>query len=468
MNKITSKKNKVNNSLIKDIDQLMLEYVNRARLNPSQEANRLLDGNLNQGLEQNLINTHGKQPLAFNLDLTQSARDHSQWMLENNIFSHTGINNTSSRERMVTAGYEFNVSGSSGENLSWRGSTGEIKLEDWVVRNYEGLFISPGHRINILNENFQEIGISSLVGTFTQDNVDYNALMTTQNFAFSGNEGAFLTGVIYDDSIVQDNFYTIGEGIADVTIRAKNVATGKIFETENWSTGGYSLYLPSGEYKVSFIGDLTNDSEIDTVNRSILIDSQNIKLDILPTDVIPVAINIPATEQLLTFSKDNLQILYIPLTGRPGDSQGLEFWKNAVDGHNINYSPSTGDTLMNFPKEQRIGYETIINDFASSSETIGLFFAENDNLFAINLVYENAFNRSAEEEGLNYWGNALEVGDVTFANLALEITLGARGSDVTILKNKVASAELFTQQLNSLGMDSRYVGEEAEKIGFDF
>ncbi|WP_069790376.1 ExeM/NucH family extracellular endonuclease [Cyanobacterium sp. IPPAS B-1200] len=172
-------------------------------------------------------------------------------------------------------------------------------------------------------------------------------------------------------------------------------------------------------------------------------------------------------ERVLTFSENNVQILYIPLTGRPGDPTGLGFWKNAITENNISYSPFNGDTLANFPEEQRIGYQNIINDFAASSEIVRLF-GQNDSLFAINLVYNNAFNRPAEEEGLNYWNNALEIGDVTLANLALEISLGAIGSDVSILSNKVVSAELFLERLQSLGMSSRYVGEEAEVIASEF
>ncbi|MGY6529315.1 MAG: choice-of-anchor L domain-containing protein [Cyanobacterium sp.] len=176
---------------------------------------------------------------------------------------------------------------------------------------------------------------------------------------------------------------------------------------------------------------------------------------------------IPPSEQILTLNEDNIQILYLALTGRPADSDGQEFWRSAVAENNISYSPSSEDSLMNFSEEKRTAYQDIINDFASSDETIRLF-GENDNLSLINLIYNNVFNRSAEEEGLNYWNEILESEDVNFANLALEITLGAVGSDVTILSNKIVSAELFTERLDSLGVSSGYVGEDAEKVGFDF
>lgn len=45
-------------------EQYMLELVNRARLNPEAEANRLGIG-LNDGLSPNTISVDPKQPLAF-------------------------------------------------------------------------------------------------------------------------------------------------------------------------------------------------------------------------------------------------------------------------------------------------------------------------------------------------------------------------------------------------------------------
>src|SRR5438552_15691489 len=66
-------------------EQLMLELVNRARANPAAEAARLgID--LNEGLEANTISAEPKQPLAFNPQLIQAARGHSQWMLDHDTF----------------------------------------------------------------------------------------------------------------------------------------------------------------------------------------------------------------------------------------------------------------------------------------------------------------------------------------------------------------------------------------------
>ncbi|MBL1209034.1 MAG: hypothetical protein FWJ34_04710 [Geminocystis sp. GBBB08] len=268
----------------------MLELINRARENPQAEADRLINGLLNEGVTlQNAITNIAKQPLTFNLYLNQSAENHSQWMLDNDIFSHTGINNSTSKQRMETAGYEFITPWASGENIAWKGTTRNLDFIQFTIDNYDNLFIdlnypNRGHRVAILKDDFQEIGIASLEGIFTSNSINYNAVMTTQHFAYSGNNGAFLTGVIYNDSVINDDFYTIGEGIGNINIIAENVDSKQKYQTQNWSTGGYSLKLSSGTYNVSFIGNLDQDPQDDIISKLITINDQNIKLDIATDD----------------------------------------------------------------------------------------------------------------------------------------------------------------------------------------
>jgi hypothetical protein len=270
-------------------DQLMLEFINRARANPQAEANRLLGGNLNEGVAPaDTISLTPKQPLAFNLYLNDAAQKHSQWMLNNDVFSHTGSGGSTAQERMENAGYEFVPSWSTGENIAWQGTTAEIDLTQSVIENYDNLFIDQGypgrgHRVNILQSSFQEVGISSLEGRFTDNNVTYNAVMTTQDFAFSSNVNAFLTGVVYTDQIVNDDFYTVGEGIGGISITATNINNpSQTFTTSTWQSGGYSLELPNGNYSITFVGDLDSDLQEDVVTTSATINGENVKLDLTP------------------------------------------------------------------------------------------------------------------------------------------------------------------------------------------
>ena len=83
-------------------EQLILELINRARLDPAAEAARLGIG-LNEGLSAGTISKAAKQPLAANPLLVDAARDHSQWMLNRDKFQHEGAGGSSPTERIVDA-----------------------------------------------------------------------------------------------------------------------------------------------------------------------------------------------------------------------------------------------------------------------------------------------------------------------------------------------------------------------------
>ncbi|HMB96460.1 MAG TPA: CAP domain-containing protein, partial [Tepidisphaeraceae bacterium] len=134
-------------------EQYMLELINRARANPSAEAAG--DGiALNEGLPAGTISANAKQPLAFNTDLITSARGHSQFMLDNQVFQHNGPGNTDPGTRMQQAGYDFTGNSSWGENISDLGSTGSLDSNSATAQEHRNLFIDSsepgrGHRTNI-------------------------------------------------------------------------------------------------------------------------------------------------------------------------------------------------------------------------------------------------------------------------------------------------------------------------------
>jgi Ca2+-binding RTX toxin-like protein len=261
-------------------DQYMLELLNRARSSPQAEADRLLGGNLNEGLTAGTISTAAKQPLAFNLQLFQAAEGHSRWMLSSGIFDHTGNGGSSPGVRVTAAGYPWSRVG---ENLAWQGTTGTPDWTGFVGQQHDDLFVDSGiagrgHRVTMMNGNFREIGISSVVGKFTVNGTTYNSVMTTQDFGRDNHPHPFLTGVVFTDRVKDDNFYTVGEGLGKITITA--VGNGQTFSTETMSAGGYSLRLAQGNYQVTFTGDFDGDGKKDTTTpRTVTIGDENVKLD---------------------------------------------------------------------------------------------------------------------------------------------------------------------------------------------
>ena len=266
-------------------EQFLLELVNNARLNPLGAAKQF-DTGLNDGLELGTISSDPGQALAYNVLLDDAAHFHSQWMFDNQKFQHegdirtdsTGSYQTRANDRMIDAGYQFNGSWAWGENLGNLGTTGTLDVNNAIVLINEGLFKSPYHRKNVLNGTFREIGNSTLTGTFN----GYNTLLITQNFALSGSD-IFLTGVAFDDSIIDDAFYTVGEGLAQVSVEATRQSDDAVFTTFTTDSGGYQMALTPGVYEVSF----KQNNQTVGVPRQIAIVDENIKLDLDTSDPNP-------------------------------------------------------------------------------------------------------------------------------------------------------------------------------------
>ncbi|UEM25293.1 CAP domain-containing protein (plasmid) [Skermanella mucosa] len=250
----------------------MLELINNARANPTAEASRL-GISLNQGLSSGKISTAPKQPLAFDGDLVDAAHKHSTWMLDTDTFSHRGAGGSSFTTRMKAEGYVFSGSWTAGENISWGGSTGTINQLAHTLARHDSLFKSPGHRVNILNDNFKEVGLGVEFGKFG----NYNASMVTQDFAKTGT-ASFITGVAYDDRNDND-FYTPGEGRGGIKVTAVSTGTTTPVTVTDitGAAGGYDIAVAPGTYKLTFSeGGLAA-----PVTQTVTIGSKNVKIDLI-------------------------------------------------------------------------------------------------------------------------------------------------------------------------------------------
>lgn len=261
-------------------EQLMLELINRARMDPNGEAKRF-GIKLNEGVSKSdRISGDSKQVLAGNDDLNQAADSHSDWMLDHDTFSHVEKSGTSGftgkdpGDRMEHAGYTFSGSWGWGENISYRGSTGALDLTKEIIRQHRDLFVDKGydgrgHRLNILSDNFQEVGVGQKDGDFKSGGTTFNASMVTQDFARTGDQ-RFITGVVYDDTVKDDNFFTVGEQDAGRSVNGDgpNDTTG--------AGGGYELsYASGGEKTVTFGGG---------VIVGVMLGAGNAKLDLVNDD----------------------------------------------------------------------------------------------------------------------------------------------------------------------------------------
>ncbi len=262
-----------------DLEQYMLELMDEARAHPAETAAELgID--LNEGLPpEEYITPDPKPPLALNPYLIEAARRHSQWMLDNDVFSHTGENGSDPGDRMQAAGYPFVPPWSWGENIAWRGTTGSVDPVEFVKKEHESLFKSPGHRVNLLDPGFEEVGIGIKQGIFcaqAQDGNWYNfhAVMVTQDFATSaGTPGPFVTGVVFIDRD-GDGFYSPGEGVSGVTVRPSR---GQYYAVTS-SSGGYAFPFRKGEGTVTLTFEVPGLPE--PISRKVTLRAYNVKEDL--------------------------------------------------------------------------------------------------------------------------------------------------------------------------------------------
>ena len=95
----------------------------------------------------------GLPELAVNEKLFQAARDHSSNMARNSRLDHF-LEGKSPSDRARAAGYSsFGVA----ENIAWNQQSPDAVLQSWMS--------SSGHRANILNRGYTEIGIAVAVNS---------------------------------------------------------------------------------------------------------------------------------------------------------------------------------------------------------------------------------------------------------------------------------------------------------------
>lgn len=96
---------------------------------------------------------NGHMPLKWDDSLAQLAEEHCRDMIERNFFAHDNPDGETPFDRMKNAGLSY---WSAGENIAAGQASPEAVVEAWLN--------SPGHRQNILNEDFEYMGVSAVKG----------------------------------------------------------------------------------------------------------------------------------------------------------------------------------------------------------------------------------------------------------------------------------------------------------------
>ncbi|MGC9379911.1 CAP domain-containing protein [Streptomyces sp. MH13] len=90
----------------------------------------------------------GCSPVTANSRLTRAADDYSDVMASSGVMSHTGPDGSTMASRVEAAGYQWSTLG---ENIARGQADAASVMDSWMN--------SPGHRANILNCSFKELGV---------------------------------------------------------------------------------------------------------------------------------------------------------------------------------------------------------------------------------------------------------------------------------------------------------------------
>lgn len=185
--------------------------------------------------------THGLRPVRMQDDLRSIARKHSGDMAKKDYFDHVNMQAQSHVDRMTIQRVTDVVSG---ENLA---KIGGYHAPTQVAET--GLMNSPGHRANILNGEYNVVGIgvtqsSSKVYYFTQLFAKRGIILTKRPpHAISLKRGLRLKGIAFppvqtivyqikkpfEDTVIQEGFVKLGGKKFDFRVFIKEPGNYKIF-----------------------------------------------------------------------------------------------------------------------------------------------------------------------------------------------------------------------------------------------
>ena len=362
--------------------------------------------------------SRGLNALVLDKVLNASADAHSTWLLDNNVFSHTGVNGSSPTDRILDEGFDLSGTWRTAENIAAQSERGDPGLFDDVYDLHVALMNSPGHRENILMPDLEVIGIGIQTGNFAYDSGTYYSVMVTQNFARTDGETTpdvlgQQTQAPPDETTEPDPDPT---GVLVGTATAENLVGTAMDDTITGSGGNDILSGGDGTDTAVYMGNassyaitLTNGSiEIEDRSGSDGTDTLN-SIEMLEFNDSTFALSQFTNVSTLT-DADMLAFceLYVAYFNRAPDSAGLLFWGSRLaDGMSI---------------------EDIAREFFDQPETRALYGDSNDSSSFVTAVYSNILGRAPDEGGFDYWVDVLDSGAVDRSEFILAMIDGAKAA----------------------------------------
>jgi len=302
-------------------EQLLLELINESRLDPLGSASRFVTsfGNLSSAdrdidaaldffkvsgtvLEAALKAAPPVQPLAWNANLSKAAKAHSQVVIDTDTQTHQAPGELSLGARVTKAGYNWTALA---ENVFAFGKSALYIhagfLVDWGS-GPNGMQNPAGHRLNILNGSYDEIGLGVLAETSSKTQV--GPLIATEDFG-RRSISPQLVGVAFADRD-RNQFYSIGEGRD--TLKVKIGSTSVASYTE----GGYSIAAQANATQAVMLNGAGLDG---AVVAAITFTGQNEKLDVVNGNELRVSASTSVTGKIAVIKALGLEGLTLGYGG---------------------------------------------------------------------------------------------------------------------------------------------------------
>jgi hypothetical protein len=355
-------------------EQYLLELINDLRLSPLASSSRLItsfdpitssDPTLEAALLQSGVSgpdilaalqaTLPTQPLAFNEALATAADFHSAAMIAADTLTDQTATEAGIGNRLFGAGYAFQ----SAAEIVRLGST----ISSGLVAG------SEADQQALSGAKYREIGI----GAIDQDSPATGAhLAITEDIATTGTAGSFLLGVAYDDTD-NNGFYSIGEGIAGLTVSVGNT------EVTTSDSGGYTLPTSlTGVQQVTLSGGgLAGPVGVQMAMTDATGQGLNAKLDVIDGTTLHISTSAIITGAVTTV----VGLGTLPLTITLGDGIGRTIVGGTGNdtltgnsGDDIITGSAGNDTIDGGAGTNILagggGSDTVVFDFASTDATI--------------------------------------------------------------------------------------------------
>ena len=299
-------------------EEYLLELINQMRTEPVDELPLLLnstDPNVQSALSFFNVNTTllsqqwatltAAPPVTYNDILASTALSHSELMSQDDQQSHQLPGEADLLTRIQAAGYSVSIVG---ENIyayakemfqahaafaiDWGNGTG-------------GMETPPGHRQNIMNAAFREVGLGVVDGGGAGKTT--GPVLVTEDFGAQQNPGnPYLVGAVFTGTAYslsgEGTPQVSSNGLANITVTAVSTANSAVsFSATTTAAGGYQLQLPAGSYTVTFSGS----GLAANVVKSVTVGTDNVLLNVTaPAAVLPSSsvAALPATETSANFT----------------------------------------------------------------------------------------------------------------------------------------------------------------------